>query len=202
LSRLLLVRHGQTKLNDARRFWGKTDVELSDEGIRQAELLRDHLAAEKINVIYASSLSRARMTAEIIGTSHHLKVTTCTELDEIDFGLAEGLAFDEIQKLHPELSQELMNWEARPKFPGGESLDEVNSRVQQFVNRLKEHKPAETILIVAHFGTLRLAVCNLLGIRMEHWRQMQTDLASLSIVETYPQGAILRLLSGVSHLKP
>ena len=200
MSTLLLVRHGQTKLNDSKRFWGKTDIELSDEGIKQAEKLRDYLATYKINVVYASNLSRARITAEIIASRHKLKINTCEELAEINFGLAEGLAFEEIQRLHPELSQELMNGESRIKFPGGESLDEVNSRVQKFVNRLKEHKPEETLLIVAHFGTLRLAVCNLLGIRMEHWRQLQTDLASLSIVETHPHGAVLRLLNGVSHL--
>jgi len=74
LSRLLLVRHGETRLNNAKRFWGKTDVELSDTGIRQAEQMRDHLATQKIDVIYASNLSRARVTAEIIASRHQLSI--------------------------------------------------------------------------------------------------------------------------------
>ena len=169
--------------------------------LRQAKKLRDRLATPKINAVYASNLSRARLTAEIIASRHHLDITIRTELVELNFGLVEGLTFEEIQRLHPELAEELSTWNIRPRFPGGESLNELNNRVQQFLSRLKNHKPDETILIVSHAGTLRLIICNLLGIGLEHWRQMQLDLASLSIVETYPQGAILSLLNDVSHLK-
>ena len=201
MSRLLLVRHGNTSLDNARRFWGKTDVELSADGIKQAEKLRDRLATQRIDTIYASNLSRARVTAEIIASKHHLNITTRAELDELNFGWAEGLNFEEISRLHPELAEVLSKWNAHPKFPGGESLDELNNRVQKFLKQLKKHKPEETILIVAHAGTLRLMICNLLGIGLEHWRQMQLDLASISIIETYPQGAILSLLNDISHLK-
>jgi len=201
LSRLLLVRHGHTKLNNERRFWGKTDVPLSDKGIRQAEQLRDRLAKQKIDAIYASNLSRTQTTAEIIASRHKAGIATHAELAEINFGYTEGLTFAEIQKLHPELAEELNNWSIKPKFPGGESLDELNNRAQKFLKRLKKHKPEETVLIVSHSGTLRLMIYNLLEIGIEHWRQMQLDLASVSIVETYPQGAILSLLNDVSHLK-
>ena len=93
MSRLLVVRHGNTKLNNAKRFWGQTDVELSTDGIRQAEKLRDRLAAEKIDAAYSSTLSRARLTAEIIASKHQLGVTALIELMEINFGYIEGLTF-------------------------------------------------------------------------------------------------------------
>ena len=132
MSRLFLVRHGNTKLNNAKRFWGNTDVPLSDEGIRQAEKLRDRLATDKINTIYASNLSRARLTAEIIASRHQMKITPCKELGELNFGWIEGLTFEEIKRLHPEFAEILSDWNTRPKFPGGESLDELNNRVQKF----------------------------------------------------------------------
>ena len=69
MAKLFLVRHGDTKLNSRQRFWGQTDVELSDEGKRQAERLRDRLASQKINVVYASGLSRSLATAKIIASS-------------------------------------------------------------------------------------------------------------------------------------
>ena len=103
MSRLLLVRHGKTKLNSTERFWGQTDVELSAEGIRQAERLRDRLAAQKIDSIYASNLRRALLTAEIIASRHQLQITSCAELSEINFGYVEGLKFEEISQLYPEL---------------------------------------------------------------------------------------------------
>jgi alpha-ribazole phosphatase len=201
LSILLLVRHGNTKLNSGKRFWGKTDVELSGKGIKEAEKLRDRLATDKINAIYTSNLSRSRLTAEIIASRHKVNITTCAELNEINFGWLEGLTFEEIGKLHPEMADVLSKWSTRPKFPGGESLDDLNNRVQKFLKRLQKHKPQEIILIVSHAGTLRLMICNLLAIGLEHWRHIRLDLASLSIMETYPEGAILSLLNDVSHLK-
>jgi alpha-ribazole phosphatase len=201
LSRLILVRHGNTALNSSERFWGATDVELSTEGIIQAEKLRDRLATEKIDVAYASKLSRTRLTAEIIVSRHHIDIITCAELNEINFGVIEGLAFEEISERHPDLAEVLSKWTIRPKFPGGESLDELDRRVQKFLKRLRKHQPEQTILIVSHAGTLRLMICNLLAIGLEHWRNMRLNLASISVIEIYPQGAVLSLLNDISHLK-
>ena len=201
MSRLLLVRHGDTELNSRERYWGHTDIKLSEAGLRQAEKLRDRLATEKIDVIYSSELQRASETAKIIASRHQLDVTTCAELRETNFGKIEGLTFDEVSRLYPELTQLWVNWSLQLKFPDGESIDELNCRVSKFLDRLKKHAPDETILIVAHAGPLRLLVCRLLEIELYHWRQIRINLASLSTVETYPQGAILSLLNDVSHLE-
>jgi len=129
-----------------------------------------------------------------------LVLTTCAELRETNFGKIEGLTFDEVSHLYPELTKMWVNWSLQLKFPNGEGVSELNSRVSKFLDRLKKHTPDETILIVAHAGPLRLLVCRLLEIELQHWRQIRIGLASLSIVETYPQGAILSLLNDVSHL--
>ncbi len=200
MSKLLLVRHGETKLNSAQRFWGRTDVELSAAGLRQAESLCDRLATQKINVIYSSDLQRALATAKTIASRHQLEVITCPELKEIDFGECEGLTFEEICQLYPEMAELWANWRLQLKFPGGESVDELNTRVTGFLDRLNQHAPEQTILIVAHSAPLRLIICHLLGIELWHWRQFRLDLASLSILETYPQGAIISLLNDISHL--
>jgi len=201
LSRLLLVRHGNTELNSAERYWGNTDVKLSETGLRQAEWLSDRLATDRIDTIYSSDLSRASTTAEIIASKHRLDVITCAELREMNFGKLEGLTFNEISRLYPEVTELWLQRSLKLKCPGGESLDELNSRVSQFVNRLKKHAAQETILIVAHNGPLRSLVCHLLGVGSEHRWQFRLDLASLTILETYPQGAILSLLNDVSHLR-
>jgi broad specificity phosphatase PhoE len=201
MARLLLIRHGQTKLHRADRFWGKTDIELSVTGIRQAEQLRNRLARHKIDAFYASTLSRAIDTAEIIASRHKVRVTQVAELCECNFGYAEGLTFREISQKYPELARELSERKA-VSFPGGESLEQLDKRVRSFSETLKRLKPPSTVAIVAHGGPLRLMVCNLLGLGIEHWLQISVDHASLSIVETYPRGAIINLLNDVSHLKP
>ena len=200
MARLLLVRHGQTKLHRADRFWGSTDIALSDTGIKQSEKLHDRLANEKIVAIYTSTLSRARTTADIIVGRRKVGVTAHKELDECNFGYIEGLIFDEIQRLHPELAQELLEWKA-VSFPGGESIEDLDSRVNTFLERLDRHKEKETVLVVAHGGPLRLMICNLLGVGLEYWLKIRVEHASLSILETYPQGNILTLLNDTSHLK-
>lgn len=201
MAKLLLVRHGNTKGNSAERFWGNTDVELSTAGIRQAEQLRDRLATEKIDAIYASDLRRASATAEIIASQHHLEVIICPELHEINFGKVEGLTFKEISQLYPELVKAWPTRDLTFKYPDGESVGDLNNRVIKFLDRLEKHTPEETILIVAHSGVLRLLICHLLRMELWRWRQLRTDLASLSIVATYPQGAILNTLNDVSHLR-
>jgi len=176
-------------------------VGLGADGIKQAERLRDRLASLKIDAIYASNLRRARVTAEIIAARRKTDIVTCAELSEINFGYIEGLTFEEISQRYPDLAKLLADWSISPEFPGGESFKEFNERVSKFLPRLENHAPEETILIVAHAGTLRLLICNLMGIDIKYWRQMRLELASLSILDTYPQGAILTLLNDVSHLE-
>ncbi len=201
MSKLLLARHGDTRLNSARMFVGHTDAELSALGRRQVKRLRDRLAAERVDVIYSSDLKRAVATAETIASRHHLDVITCPELREINYGKVEGLTFEEIKRLYPEVAELCAEWNLQLEFPDGESFDEFKQRVSKFLDRLKQHTPEQTILIVAHGGPLRLMVCHLLGIELWHWRQIHIDLASLSIVDTYPEVAIISLLNDTSHLR-
>ncbi|MBA7716109.1 Phosphoserine phosphatase 1 [subsurface metagenome] len=200
MSRLFLVRHGNTELNSAERYWGRSDVKLSAAGIGQAERLRDRLVVEKIDAVYSSDLERALVTAEIIASSHQLAVITCAELCEVNFGQLEGLNFSEISRLYPEVAKLWAERSTKLKYPGGESLVEFNNRVSKFLSRLDKHAVDETILVVAHAGVLRTLVCQLLGIDLRRRWQIRLDLASLSILETHQQGAILSLLNDVSHL--
>ena len=200
MARIFLIRHGQTRLHRADRFWGSTDIELSELGIRQAEQLRDRLARTKIDAVYASSLQRAAATAEIIAARHKLPVTQTPELCECSFGFVEGLTFREITHRYPDLADELAAGKAI-SFPGGESLEQLDKRVKKFLTTLDGHKPDARIAVIAHGGPLRLIICHLLGLGIEHWLQFRVDHASLSIMETYPQGNIFNLLNDCSHLK-
>jgi len=200
LSRLLLVRHGDTAMNSAERYWGSTDVTLSASGITQAERLRDRLAPEEISTIYASDLCRASDTAKIVAARQRADVILCPELREMDFGEMEGLTYSEISRRYPEVAR---MWQQRSpllKCPGGDSLESFNNRVIKFTDRLENHASEETLLIVAHSGTLRSLICHLLGIAAGQRWQFRLDLGSLSIMATYPEGAILSLLNDVSHL--
>jgi len=197
-----LVRHGETELKSSERYWGRTDTKLSALGLRQAERLRDRLAVERIDAVYSSDLQRARVTAEIIVSGHQLDITTYAELREVDFGKVEGLNFEEISQLFPELAVRMKKVDRGSDFryPDGESVVELGSRVGSFLDRLKKHNEEETVLIVAHYGVIRTLICQLMGTELRHIYHIRLSLASLSIMETDLTGAILHRLNDTSHL--
>ena len=200
MSRLLLVRHGETELKSSERLWGHTDVKLDALGLKQAERLRDRLASEKIDVIYSSKLKRALLTAETIASRHQLEVIICAELHEVDFGRLEGLTLSEANQRYPEVAKLRMQRNLKLKYPGGDSFIGFSKRVSKFLDRLEHHTAEETVLIVAHNGVLRILLCRLLDIDLRCLWQIHLDLASLSILETNQQGGVLTLLNDASHL--
>ena len=200
LTKLLLARHGDTEFNRARRFQGHGDIELNAAGLSKAKRLRDRLVAEGIDAIYSSDLRRAVVTAQIIASRHQLEVVTCAELREIDFGKFEGLVVEEASQLYPKVAKLWVRGSRRLRFPDGESFNEFARRVSKFLGMVERHTLEQTILVVAHSGPLRLLMCHLLGIGLGHWHQLCLNIASLSIMETYPDRAVISLLNDTSHL--
>jgi broad specificity phosphatase PhoE len=184
------------------RYYAHSQVALSSEGVKQAELLRDRLTGERIDVICSSDLDRARVTAEIIATTHRLKVVLCPEMRELDFGALEGMSLHEIEQIYPEAVELWNGCDLDAMAPGGESLRQLACRVERFLARLRKRPPEETALAVAHAGPLRVLICILLGIDLRRQWQIRLDLASLSLVEWYPEGTVISFLNDTSHLKP
>ena len=101
MTRLLFVRHGKSR-EGARRYYGHSQVDLSPEGVVQAEMVRDCLAGEKNGAIYSSDPNCARLMAEIIASVHLVEGVLCHELRENDFGEIEVMTFEEVERCRPE----------------------------------------------------------------------------------------------------
>lgn len=137
--RLYLVRHAEPTLKG--RFIGRTDPPLSDEGRAQAS----SLSAIAVDHVFVSPLRRAQETAAFIGASR----TTLGGLAELHFGDWEGLTWDEIVARDPDLAaRKVANWFTEPA-PGGETLDELLSRVGPALGQVKASAHAR-VAIVAH----------------------------------------------------
>jgi len=205
LARLILVRHGETEWNKSFRYQGHSDIHLNDNGIEQVVRVRDRLAGERIDVIYSSDLSRARETAEIIASMHDgVEICQSPLLREMNFGQAEGMTFDEIKERYPGIAGDLQAWRTRSPevhLPDGESIAQVAARVARFAGKLKEHEPEETVLVVAHGGSLQVLICMLLGIGLEHWFQVRLSSASVTIMDISPDGAAFIVLNDTCHLR-
>ena len=139
MTELLLVRHGETDWNAEGKLQGHTDRPLNDYGRRQAQALADKLAGESIDAVYASDLSRARETAEILGEKLGLTVAVDPDLREKNWGNWEGLTSDE--RLHIEFE--------------GETSEAHRDRTLSAVQRIVERHPGERVVVVTHGGSLR-----------------------------------------------
>lgn len=202
MAKLILVRHGETAWNSALRYQGQQDIPLSALGRRQAEALALRLARVPIDAAYASDLSRAYETAEIICRGRGLTVTRLSALREAHFGAWEGLTYAEAAARWPEIARQRRLDPTGTRVPGGETLAEVQTRAQAAVRAIERaHPPDATLLIAAHGGVIRALVCSFLGLDLRVAWQLRLDNCGITMVETYPEGTILMTLNDVGHLE-
>jgi broad specificity phosphatase PhoE len=133
-------------------------VGLGPLGLKQAELLRRRLAAEKIDQVYSSDLKDVGPLPRPLSPAD-LKLTACPELREIDFGEVEAWV-DEVKEKFPVVA--LMWVGVTPaSLSGRESLAQLEQRISRFIDRLTGHAADDNILVVAHSGVLRTLICQL-----------------------------------------
>ena len=204
-TRLLVVRHGQTDWNISGRFQGQTDIPLNPAGLRQAQAIAKRLGTEAPEAIYTSDLQRAWQTAKIIQAAlppeSRPPLIGEPRLREMCFGKWEGLTYNEIQALQPRL---LQRWESDLEHttpPDGENLLSMAQRVHTAYESILALHPEATVVLVAHGGPLQMLITQVLGMPAGRFWQVHLTNASLSVVDVYPEGAIVNLLNSVDHLK-
>ena len=152
LMRLVLVRHGETTGRSSIRYFGATDVPLSASGREQVAAAKQQIHVESLEMIWASSLSRAWQGAQILAPGRSVQLES--GFREIDFGRWEGLTREEIEALDPELYSA---WQADPlgfDYPEGEARSAFRDRVANGLARLRA-SGTDSALVVAHKGVVR-----------------------------------------------
>ena len=154
VTRIVLIRHGQTAWNVATRIQGHTDEPLNETGRWQAAQLAAALAHEEFSAIYSSDLQRAHATAEPLALATRLRIISEPGLRERHFGSFEGATFQAIDEQWP---QEALRWRQRePDFapPGGETLADFYQRVVSTATLAAARHPGELIALISHGGAL------------------------------------------------
>lgn len=162
------MRHGETPAQAELRYYGRTDIPLNKRGKAQARDLARRFCGEELDVIYSSDLRRCLETAQAIASGRGIPVIPCPELRELDFGLAEGLTFEEIASRFPETATLWSKASPHLTFPDGESLAALFSRTERFLEKLKRSS-FRTAAVVAHDGPLRALLCLLRGEDTSAW---------------------------------
>ncbi|MGH3439558.1 MAG: bifunctional RNase H/acid phosphatase, partial [Sciscionella sp.] len=201
-TRLLLLRHGQTSYSAARRYSGRGDPELTAIGLRQARAAAHRLSTvDNLAAVVSSPLGRAVRTAEPVAAGLGTGVRVVAGLTETDFGDWEGLTFAEAAERDPRLHR---RWLSDPSVatPGGESFDQVHRRVGAALDDLVERYRGGTLVVVSHVTPIKSVLRIALAAGPSVLFRLHLDLASLSIVEFYPDGnTSVRLFNDTSHLR-
>lgn len=156
MTRLILVRHGQSEANLLGIGAGQLDYPLTELGRAQAEAVADALTErESIDRIYSSDLRRAIDTAKPTAERLGLPIQTDRRLREIDTGEWAGLSFTVRAERFPEEVRRLREDYSHMRFPGGEAIPEVYRRVVCCITEILERNDGKCILITAHAGSLR-----------------------------------------------
>ena len=200
MSDLILLRHGETTGKSSVRFYGSTDIELSEFGIEQMRCAGRVLENELFGTVYTSPLKRSRHSADIVMNGREPEPVVVEEFREIDFGKWEGLSHDEIAERDP---QGYRAWKQNgllfSRFPGGESKAEFYRRIAMAANKVFNHNE-QPALAVLHKGVIRGIIAALLDIQPLELTGHPIELGSIHRLSRFPGGWKLISTNETSHL--
>ena len=199
--KIILVRHGETDWNLARRIQGgNSNTQLNQRGRRQVESLALRLKQEKIQAIYSSPLQRAQDTARAIARYHQLAVEIEPSLREIEVGELEGMPIANVGKHLSELLVKHQQDGELPRLPGGESLAELQQRVWGTIQRLVNKHSDGVLVVVGHYFSVLAAICSVINLPLFHIDRLRLSPSSISIVTFDEEATRLILFNDTCHL--
>ncbi|MCU1289401.1 MAG: phosphoglycerate mutase [Acidobacteria bacterium] len=163
VTRLYLIRHGQSAGNAEGRFGGHSPTPLSELGFEQAKLAAQALAKEKIQAIYSSDLLRAVQTAEPLAKLLDLPIIKTSAFRERHVGVLEGLTFDESKAAFPRDYYALVNRNVNHVITEGESYSDLLQRATGALKEIFRIHQGEKIAVFSHTGAICFLTLYLLG---------------------------------------
>jgi probable phosphoglycerate mutase len=198
MTRLLVVRHARAARSDDLRLPGP-DLALLPEGVEQAQALAARLRPLAPSLVVTSDARRAWHTGELITSACAADLQSAPALREIDLGDWSGQTFASVVAADP-LAAAWFDDPDHTAPPGGERGSEAAARVLNLFQELSRFG-LETVVVVGHAGSLRLALATALGMPLAAYWRLHLDCASLSILTWTAAGPIVTSLNDISHLE-
>lgn len=202
MTRIILVRHGETDWNKEKVFRGRIDVPLNSTGLQQAKATGKALSGQEIDAIYSSPLKRAIQTANGIALFHgHITIKEVRGFIDIDFGKWQGMPNNKVKVEFKELYDTWQNEPHNLKMPGGEGLDDVKLRAMGSLNDILSNHVHETVVIAAHRVVNKVLLCAILGLSNQHFWRIRQDTCAINIFEDSDRGFIVSIINDTCHIK-
>lgn len=198
MTRLYLIRHGQTDWNATGQWQGQTDIPLNQRGRAQAAALAPRLAPVALEHLYVSDLQRCVQTAAL--AAPNVPRSFDVRLREIDVGEVAGKTSLDFPEGHPLRRRGFSVGDPAVPFPGGESAVDLQRRAVAALHEILGRHPDGAVGIFSHGGTLKTIICHILGLTLEHRGHFRLDNCGLSMVQIEPGRQEMLCLNDTSHL--
>ena len=175
---LLLIRHAANDWVGERLAGWTPDVHLNDEGKAQAAALARRLADVPLAAIYSSPLERTLETAQPLAQAQGLSVQVREGLGETRYGDWTGRALTELKDEN--LWPVVQIYPGGVRFPGGESMREVQARVVAELDAIRDAHPDQTVAIVSHSDPIKMAVAYYAGLALDLFQRLTISPASVT----------------------
>jgi probable phosphoglycerate mutase len=186
---LLLIRHANTDAAGKRLTGWARGVHLNERGRREAAALVERLEGVPIHAIYASPLERCRETAAPFARARGLSISARRGLLETDYGEWTGRTIAAVRRTKH--WRTVQHAPSRVRFPGGESLLDVQARAVAELERIVGAHPRDAVAVVTHADVVRLAILHFAGMHVDSLHRLHVDTASVSVVVVHEGGVRL-----------
>lgn len=201
ITRIWLVRHGQIAHNrGVEAFTGWNGASLTDDGVRQANLVSRRLSHEPLEHVFSSSLARAQQTAEIIAVPHSLDVTPLHGLNEVNYGEWDGLTRQQARSASPDVYSAWVADAEHVRIPGGETFAETAERSWQALLQVADMAAGGACAAVSHKSTIRILLCLVMGLPVSQYRQIGQSNCALNLLIRDGSRWVVRLVNDETHL--
>lgn len=201
MTKIYLVRHGQTDWNKQLVFRGRKDIPLNEVGMMEANSIAQGLEEEKIDSIYTSPLKRAVQSAGPASKVSGIKIEQAADFIDINYGKWEGLSFTEVQNRYKEQYNLWENHPEKVEFPAGETLEEARHRSFMAFKNIIRNSLHKSLLIVSHRVINKLLLCAILDLPNSYFWKIRQDTACINVIECTHEMFILEKMNDTCHLK-
>jgi probable phosphomutase (TIGR03848 family) len=185
MNKIILIRHAQTDTAGKRLTGRSPGIFLNPEGREQAQILASRLADQRIDFFYSSPLERTMETANLIAEKHNQPVSTHENFIEINYGDWTNRTVEELRG-NP-LFDRYNRYRSNTRIPGGETMEEVQTRTVTGIEKVCALHPGSTIAIVSHADVIKMAIAWYLSVPVDMMHRLEIDPASLSVIELYDE---------------
>ena len=184
---IIFVRHGRTPTTGTKLPGRAPNLQLSDEGKSQAEMIAKEIKKSsssflgtKVSAVYASPMERTQETAKPIAKTLNLRVRTLQGLNECDFGDWTGRRLRDLSKLKSWST--IQKQPSSFRFPNGESFTEMQNRMLKTVDKILERHSGETVVCVSHADPIKAILASAVGTPLDLFQRILVGPCSASVV--------------------